>query len=86
MPTTTCVKCEHQLFEMCDQRPTGARYPIVVVQCAACGTPIGILEVADVGVQLRARKQEIELLASQLSAVESMVQQVLRVLQEKRHD
>ena len=44
MAQTTCMKCKNTRFELHESRPAGAKSPIQFVQCAKCGTPVGVLD------------------------------------------
>ena len=81
MPSSTCAKCGHQLFEVINHQPGGTHYTFTFVQCAQCGVPIAVLDSQNVGTMLQAQNRELESLASRLSAVESLVQQVLQLLE-----
>jgi hypothetical protein len=37
------MKCKNTRFELHESRPAGAKSPIQFVQCAKCGTPVGVL-------------------------------------------
>jgi hypothetical protein len=44
MATTTCSKCGGKRFESVVVSPKGATVKVTVVQCVACGVPIGTME------------------------------------------
>lgn len=44
MATSTCSQCEETKFELVLQQPQDAKYSFNFVQCAACGTVVGVLE------------------------------------------
>lgn len=85
MATSQCPKCESTSFELINQQPSGTYFEFSFIQCAGCATPVGVVESRNIGTLLHDQKLEIASLASRLSALESMAQQVLDALQEKRH-
>ena len=42
--TPVCGKCDATTFEVKSFTPRASAYPLMSVQCAACGVPIGVLE------------------------------------------
>lgn len=42
MSTSKCHKCDHTQFEVVKANVTGAERPINFVQCANCGSVIGV--------------------------------------------
>jgi hypothetical protein len=51
MATSTCAKCGGQSFEIVLSEFAGDRYRRNLVQCASCGTPIGVLESSNTSAQ-----------------------------------
>jgi transcription elongation factor Elf1 len=48
MARTTCPKCGSTTFENATISAKGAAFQKTVVQCSACGTPIGIMDIKNV--------------------------------------
>ena len=44
MAIPTCSQCEEQKFELVLQQPPDAKHAFSFVQCAACGTVVGVIE------------------------------------------
>lgn len=44
MAISTCSQCEEKLFEVVWQQPQNAKHPLNFVQCASCGTVVGVLQ------------------------------------------
>lgn len=44
MAISTCSQCEETTFELVLQQPKDAKYTFNFVQCASCGTIVGVLE------------------------------------------
>jgi heterodisulfide reductase subunit A-like polyferredoxin len=49
MATSTCSQCEETKFELVSQKPTDAKYTFNFVQCASCGTVVGVVEERNIG-------------------------------------
>ena len=37
-----CAKCDHSTFEMVENTPEGSKFQVTFIQCAQCGTVIGV--------------------------------------------
>ena len=46
MAVSTCVKCSGHSFELAMFTPLGESRKLAMVQCANCGTPVGVLDTA----------------------------------------
>jgi hypothetical protein len=46
MAVSTCIKCEGHSFELALFTPLGESHKLTMVQCAACGTPVGVTDAA----------------------------------------
>jgi len=46
---STCPKCSKHEFEIVEANPAKATEPVSFVQCADCGTVVGVLEQHPVG-------------------------------------
>jgi hypothetical protein len=46
MAVSTCVKCGGHSFELAMFTPLGESNKLTMVQCANCGTPVGVLDTA----------------------------------------
>ena len=44
MAIPTCSQCEETKFELVLQQPQDAKHTFNFVQCASCGTVVGVLE------------------------------------------
>jgi hypothetical protein len=44
-----CPKCENSTFGIQTIEPIGARFKMIAVCCASCGTVVGVTEYSDVG-------------------------------------
>ena len=49
MAISTCNHCEETKFELVLQKPTDSKYTFRFVQCASCGTVVGVLEERNIG-------------------------------------
>jgi hypothetical protein len=46
MAVSTCIKCDGHSFELALFTPLGESHKLTMVQCANCGTPVGVLDAA----------------------------------------
>jgi hypothetical protein len=46
MAVSTCIKCSGHSFELARFAPVGESHKLTIVQCADCGTPVGVLDPA----------------------------------------
>ena len=53
MAQSTCSKCGHHVFELRETEPMGSKYKFYFVQCALCGTVVGVVEYYHVGTRLK---------------------------------
>jgi hypothetical protein len=42
MSKSKCAKCENTTFEMVENTPEGSKFQVTFIQCAQCGTVIGV--------------------------------------------
>ncbi|GAK56198.1 hypothetical protein U27_03160 [Candidatus Vecturithrix granuli] len=42
MSQSKCAKCGHSTFEMVENTPERSQFPVMFIQCAQCGTVIGV--------------------------------------------
>ena len=74
MAVSTCTKCGSHGFETALLTPIGEGRKFTVVQCAGCGTPIGVLDPASV--------TQIEALKNQIAAIDERLNRIARALQD----
>jgi hypothetical protein len=46
MAVSTCIKCDGHSFELALFTPRGESHKLTMVQCASCGTPVGVVDSA----------------------------------------
>jgi hypothetical protein len=46
MAVSTCIKCDGHSFELALFTPLGESQKLTMVQCATCGTPVGVIDAA----------------------------------------
>jgi uncharacterized Zn finger protein len=46
---STCVRCGNQRFEVVENEPDKARFKLMFVQCAKCGSVVGVTEYFNIG-------------------------------------
>jgi hypothetical protein len=73
MAIPTCTKCEGHSFELALFTPLGDNRKLALVQCAACGTPVGALHPG--------LEPQIEALKHQMAAIDDQLNRIARALQ-----
>jgi hypothetical protein len=68
MAVSTCLKCAGHSFELALFTPLGGSHKLTVVQCAGCGTPIGVLDPAS-GPLINALKNQITAIDDRLTRI-----------------
>ncbi len=63
MATSNCVKCSSTSFEVVDSSPHNSNFKLQFVQCASCGSVVGVLEYFNIGALLEklAKKLNVDL-------------------------
>lgn len=84
MAIPTCAKCGGHSYEVRIVEPVGSNFKQNLLQCTACGTPVGVLDFYNLGNLLKDQEKEISGLKRQLSNLESAVQQILQYVQRIR--
>ena len=72
MAVSTCIKCESHSFELALFTPLGERDKLTMVQCATCGTPVGVIDVAS--------RTAIQALQSKVAAIDEGLTRIAREL------
>ena len=49
MPSSKCPRCENTSFEMQENEPRGSGWKYMFIQCARCGTVVGVTEYMNIG-------------------------------------
>jgi hypothetical protein len=68
MAVSTCAKCSGHSFELALFTPLGESKKLTIVQCAQCGTPIGVLDPA-AGPAMEALKNQIAAIDERLNRI-----------------
>jgi hypothetical protein len=68
MAVSTCIKCGGHGFELARFAPVGESHKLTIVQCAGCGTPIGVLDPA-IGLQIEALKGQVAAIDVRLTRI-----------------
>jgi len=69
MAFSTCGKCGNHFWEIEQFEPQGSAFKLYFVQCAQCGTPVGIMEYDNIGEMLRQQNEAIKRIATRLGVV-----------------
>ena len=74
MAVSTCMKCESHSFELALFTPIGVNRKFTLVQCAQCGTAVGVLDPAT-GPQIEALQRQIGAIDDKLSRIATALQE-----------
>jgi hypothetical protein len=72
MAVSTCIKCDGHSFELAMFTPLGESHKLTMVQCANCGTPVGVLDTAS--------RAAIEELKNKTAAIDEGLTRVAKAL------
>lgn len=72
MAVSTCIKCGGHSFELALFTPLGESHKLTMVQCANCGTPIGMMDVTS--------RAAIEALQSKVAAIDDGLTRIAKAL------
>jgi hypothetical protein len=72
MAVSTCVKCGGHSLELVRFTPVGESQRLTMVQCAGCGTPVGVLD--------SAAGSQIETLNHQVAAIDDRLTRIAKAL------
>jgi hypothetical protein len=74
MAVSTCMKCAGHSFELALLTPIGESRKLTIVQCSACGAPVGVLDPAT--------GPQIEALENRVAAIDERLNRIAKALQE----
>ena len=74
MAVSTCTKCAGHSFELALITPIGESKRLMMVQCSACGAPVGVVDLAT--------GPQIETLKNQVAAIDERLTRIAKALQE----
>ena len=72
MTVSTCIKCTGHSFEFALFTPIGEAKKLTMVQCSACGTPVGVMDPA--------AAPQIEALKNQVAAIDERLNRIAKAL------
>ena len=72
MAVSTCIKCDGHSFELALFTPLGESHKLTMVQCAACGTPIGVMDAVS--------RAAIEALQGKVAAIDDGLTRIAKAL------
>ena len=73
MAISTCIKCSGHSFELSLLTPLGESRKLIMVQCSACGTPVGVMD-PTTGPQIEALKNQVAAIDMRLSRIAQALQ------------
>jgi transcription initiation factor IIE alpha subunit len=74
MAVATFMKCSGHSFELTLFTPLGESKKLTIVQCSACGTPVGVMDPA--------MAPQIEALKNQIAAIDERLNRIAKALTE----
>jgi predicted nucleic-acid-binding Zn-ribbon protein len=81
MAATRCPKCNNGYFEAKELPVQNSRFQLMVVQCAACGAPVSIMDNQNIGNAIDLLEKELKdrltKVESNQGAIYSMLQTIL---------
>jgi hypothetical protein len=72
MAVSTCIKCDGHSFELALFTPLGESHKLTMLQCATCGTPVGVLDTAS--------RAAIEALQGRVAAIDEGLARIAKAL------
>jgi hypothetical protein len=72
MAVSTCIKCDGHSFELAVFTPLGESHKLTMVQCANCGTPVGVLDAVS--------RAAIEALRGAVAAIDDGLTRIAKAL------
>lgn len=73
MAISTCIKCSGHSFELTLLTLLGESRKLMMVQCSACGTPVGVMD-PTTGPQIEALKNQIAAIDMRLNRIAQALQ------------
>lgn len=83
MALSVCGKCGHTEFELAEHVLSGSQFKFNFVQCAHCGTPVGVLDYYNLGTLLKKQEQAMADMARRLETMERRMAQPTQALLKK---
>jgi hypothetical protein len=72
MAISTCIKCDGHSFELALFTPLGESHKLTMVQCASCGTPVGVIDTVS--------RAAIEALQGRVAAIDEGLTRIAEAL------
>ena len=80
MAVSKCGKCEATRFELKTQEPSGSAVKFNFIQCAACGTVVGVTDFLAVGTMVGGLSGDIGNMAKRVDDVLSRISRLEAIL------
>lgn len=64
MALSSCPKCDSSVFELQENTPAGSPYSLIFVQCASCGSVVGVMDFSNIGTLMRQQNKAIKAIAA----------------------
>jgi hypothetical protein len=84
MTDRACEKCGGATFQLREHAPAGSEHKVTFVQCAKCGTPIGILAFNDVEGLLQHQEGTILAISKMVADIDGGIRRIVQALTESK--
>jgi hypothetical protein len=76
MAITKCSQCGGTFWEVKTLEPAGSKLKQNVLQCSACGVPVGVVELLNAGIMLREQEKKLSDLAKKVGNISAALQSI----------
>jgi hypothetical protein len=80
MAVSICGRCENKTFELVTKEPKGSAIKINFIQCAACGSVLGMVDFFNVGTEVMRISKVVGDLDRRTQNMEAQIHQIGRAL------
>jgi|GEM_PF-837509 len=67
---SACPRCQQRYFEVREESPNGSNFKLNFVQCASCGSVVGVLDYFNIGAMLEKQEAAIDAQAQALQQID----------------
>lgn len=80
MALSSCPKCSAHRFEMKEVEPAGGTYKQIFIQCASCGTVVGVTGYFDAGEIAHQNRERLKTLEAAVAQLDHQLRQIAQRL------
>ncbi len=67
LATSKCAQCKSTTFEVVITEPAKSNFKLLFVQCAACGSVVGVLDFMNIGTMIHDQDQVLKRITAMLN-------------------